>query len=140
MAQVKQPTALLTVAALTGKELIEVENIGAHRGYAPAAQIAAIPAINYALQVPTTGFNYAVSSGVGLLILDPAGTLATGSVTFPATPFDGQNFSISTTQTVTALTLVGGAATVKNAVTTLAAGATVTYVYAASNTSWYRVQ
>ena len=43
-------------------------------------------AINY--QVPTTGFTITLGNNDCNLILEPAGTLATGTVTMPATPSD----------------------------------------------------
>lgn len=89
----------------------------------------------YQYAQPATGFSIAAGS-VGTLILNPAGTLAAGTVTFPASPSDGQTFRISTSQTITALTLAG--ATISNAVTTLAAGAVTGYKWVAAASSWFR--
>ncbi len=76
--------------------------------------------------VPLTGFTLTMQTGT--LVLNPAGTLATGTVTLPLNPPDGAVAEISSTQTITALTvnantgdsLVGTAITT---VTVLAAGA-----------------
>ena len=92
----------------------------------------------YDYQVLTTGFSYTFAAGVQLLLAVPAGTLATGTVTMPASPVDGMNITITSTQQITALTvnantgqsIVGGA-------TTLAAGGSQTFVYRLSNTTWY---
>lgn len=53
--------------------------------------------------VPLTGFT--ISPISPNLILNPAGTLATGTVLLPANPADGQKLSITSTQTQTALTV-----------------------------------
>jgi len=96
--------------------------------------------IPYSLQVPVTGFSISIPNGVGQLILDPAGTLATGAVTFPSQPVDGQVVGISSSQTVTALTLLGFAGqAVSNPISTLLAGIGVNYQYVLSNSKWYRV-
>lgn len=53
--------------------------------------------------VPLTGFS--ISPVSPNLIINPAGTLATGTVLLPANPADGQKLSITSTQTQTALTV-----------------------------------
>jgi hypothetical protein len=52
--------------------------------------------------VPLTGFS--ISPVSPNLIINPAGTLATGTVIFPSNPADGQKLSITSSQTQTALT------------------------------------
>ena len=44
---------------------------------------------NYAVNTPTTGFSYTFAAGTQTLLLTPAGTLATGTVTMPPSPVDG---------------------------------------------------
>lgn len=85
--------------------------------------------------VPLTGNTVAVSSSTTQLILEPAGTLATLTVTLPASPSNGQTVSLSSTAAITALTLNGG--TIVGAVTTLAANAFAAYCF--QGTKWYRV-
>jgi hypothetical protein len=53
--------------------------------------------------VPLTGF--AITMQTNLLVLNPAGTLATGAVTLPLNPVDGALAEISTTQILTAFTV-----------------------------------
>lgn len=90
---------------------------------------------------PVTGFGIVIGNTVLTVVLDPAGTLASGSVTFPALPLDGQTLRIATTQSITALTLVAGSGqTIKNPVTALAAGTAVVYLYRGAAQTWYRVQ
>jgi len=91
----------------------------------------------YDYQVLTTGFTYTFAAGTTVLVINPAGTLATGTITFPAAPVDGMTVTFSSTQTITALTLAGNGKTIVSAVTLLPANQATTYVYRLSNTSWY---
>src|SRR6266404_5382976 len=50
-----------------------------------------------AQQVPLTGFSLTVSNNVSMVTFKPAGTLSTGTITFPAIPFDGQRLQIFST-------------------------------------------
>jgi Ca2+-binding RTX toxin-like protein len=86
---------------------------------------------------PTTGQTVAANAGVTALILNPAGTLATLTVTVPPTPVDGQTFAITTSQIITALTMNGG--TIILALSTLALGGFGEWVYAAANSTWNRI-
>ena len=92
----------------------------------------------YDYQAPTTGFSYTFAAGTTVLVMNPAGTLATGTVTMPASPVDGMTISFSSTQQITALTVAGntGQSIVGNPNKILAGGA-ATFVYRLSNTTWY---
>lgn len=95
---------------------------------------------SYSLQVPTTGFSITIADNTSALILNPAGTLATGTVTMPATPIDGQIVRVSSSQIVTGLTVSANSGqTISNAPTTLAAGAGFGYIYNVSGTNWFRL-
>lgn len=97
-------------------------------------------------QVPTTGFSIDWPT-VGdlpakVLILDPAGTLATGTVNLPDTslaPSDGHIYILASTQIVTALTLDPGTHSISGAITTIGANGYASYVYNESNDTYYRV-
>jgi hypothetical protein len=92
----------------------------------------------YDYQTPTTGFSYTFAAGINVLVMQPAGTLATGTITMPASPADGMTITFSSTQIITALTLNGNTGqTVVSGTTKLAANQAATYVYRLSNTSWY---
>jgi hypothetical protein len=91
----------------------------------------------YDYQVLTTAFTYTFAAGTTVLVINPAGTLATGTITFPAAPVDGMTVTFSSTQTITALTLAGNGKTIVSAATILPANQATTYVYRLSNTSWY---
>lgn len=90
--------------------------------------------------VATEAGSATVTAGNTNLVLDPAAGLTTFSVTFPTTPPDGYRLSFSTTATLTNLNLLGGGSdTFKNAITTLAANASASYVYRATGTKWYKI-
>lgn len=92
----------------------------------------------YDYQTPTTGFSYTFASGTQTLIMNPAGTLATGTITMPAAPADGMVIWVTTTQQIVALTVNGNTGqTVVSKVTSLAPNQAVAYLYRASNTTWY---
>lgn len=95
---------------------------------------------SYAYQNPTTGFSYTIPSGTQTVLLDPAGTLATGTVTLPATPVDGMVVTITSTQQITAITFSPNSGqSVVGAQTTLPATQAAEFMYRASNTTWYNL-
>jgi hypothetical protein len=92
----------------------------------------------YDFQVLTTGFTYTFAAGTTTLIANPAGTLATGTITMPAAPADGMVITIESTQQITALTvaantgqsLVGGTVTLRQ-------NQPLSFMYRITNTTWY---
>lgn len=98
---------------------------------------------SYDYQTPTTGFTYTFtpSSTGTVLVMNPAGTLATGTITMPASPVDGMTITFSSSQQITALTLNGNTGqSINGAVTLLPAKTAVTYVYRATGTTWWPMQ
>lgn len=95
---------------------------------------------SYDYQVLTTGFSYTFASGTTTLIANPAGTLATGTITMPGSPADGMVITFMTTQEITALTIAGGAGQSIGGtqVALMAANSSMSFVYRLSNTTWYR--
>jgi hypothetical protein len=95
---------------------------------------------SYDYQVLTTGFSYTFASGTTTLIAQPAGTLATGTITMPGSPADGMVITFMTTQEITALTIAGGAGQSIGGtqVALMAANSSMSFVYRLSNTTWYR--
>jgi hypothetical protein len=92
------------------------------------------------VQVPVTAFSITIANNTSTLILNPAGTLATGTITMPATPIDGQEVQITSSQTVTACTFSPNASqTISNAPTTLVAGVGNKFIYHLAGTNWYRL-
>lgn len=105
----------------------------------------ASPTLAVNLYVPSTGFNITVPTPVAeqqWMLLQPAGTLATGTITLPLNTGvpDGTTVLITTTQEITSLTLgLNGATAIYGGVTSLAAGtATELRFYQATN-SWYQI-
>jgi len=105
----------------------------------------ASPSLAVNLYVPGTGFNITVPTPVAeqqWMLLQPAGPLATGTITFPVNTGvpDGTELLITSTQTITTLTLdINGASAIFGAVVSLAAGAAVRYRYYQPTNSWYGI-
>ena len=103
----------------------------------------ASPTLAVNLFVPANGFNITVPTPVSeqqWMLLQPAGTLATGTITLPLNTGvpDGTTVIISSTQEITSLTIaLNGAAAIYGAVTTLAAGAATEIRYYQPTNSWY---
>jgi hypothetical protein len=105
----------------------------------------AAPTVSTNLYTPGAGFNVTVPTPVSeqqWMLLQPAGTLATGTITLPlntGTP-DGTQLLVTTTQIITAFTLaLNGAAVAFGAPTTLAANAFFTMRFYQATNSWYRI-
>jgi len=92
----------------------------------------------YDYQVLTTAFSYTFAAGTQTLIINPAGTLATGTVTMPAAPADGMVITVESTQIITALTLSGNTGqSIVGVPATLFQNQPLSWVYRLSNTTWY---
>ena len=105
----------------------------------------AAPTVSTNLYTPGAGFNVTVPTPVSeqqWMLLQPASTLATGTITLPlntGTP-DGTQLLVTTTQIITAFTLaLNGAAAAFGAPTTLAANAFFTMRFYQATNSWYRI-
>ena len=93
-------------------------------------------AVNY--QTPATVFSITLNNGDWHVILDPAGTLAMGTITMCAAPFNGQIINIRSSQTVTALTLSPNTGqSVRGNPSTIGVGGIIEAVYRSANTTWY---
>ena len=105
----------------------------------------AAPTLATNIYTPGTGFNIAVPTPVAQqqwILIQPAGTLALGTVTLPlntATP-DGTEVLITTTQIITGFTLaLNGATAAFGDPLTLAAEDYFRMRFVASQNSWYRI-
>lgn len=95
-----------------------------------------IPQVQYT--APTTGSTVIVNAnGHVKLLLNPAGTLATLTVTLPGSPSDGDMIQMGCSQIVTSLTMNGG--TIIGGLTTLAVGGAGTWIYSATGSNWIKV-
>ncbi len=90
-----------------------------------------------------TGFSVTVvppSTGANVhLLLTPLAGYAAGTVVMPASPIDGQQVVVTSTQAVTTLTVSGNGASVNGAPTTLAANGYFRLRYDQINNSYYRI-
>ena len=90
---------------------------------------------------PTTGFSYTIPNTVTAFVLDPSGTLASGTVTLCAAPTDNQEVTVSVSQIITSFTVSPNTGqTVRGApsASTFGPGG-MRYIYQSSNTTWYRI-
>jgi hypothetical protein len=93
--------------------------------------------------VPVTGFSFTPGNTVTLLFLNPAGTLGTGTITFPANPSEAQEFCWLSSQTQTAITMTAntGQSIVNGALGSVTAGVAGTlycWRYIGVTATWYR--
>jgi len=105
----------------------------------------ASPTLAVNLFVPGSGFNITVPTPVSeqqWMLLQPAGTLATGTITLPLNTGvpDGTTVLITTTQEITSLTLaLNGASAIYGGVTSLAAGTATAIRFYQPTNSWYQI-
>jgi hypothetical protein len=105
----------------------------------------ASPTLAVNLFVPGSGFNITVPTPVAeqqWMLLQPAGTLASGTITLPLNTGvpDGTTVLITTTQQITSLTLaLNGASAIYGAATSLAAGTATTLRFYQATNSWYQI-
>lgn len=105
----------------------------------------ASPTLATSIFTPGTGFNVAVPTPVAQqqwMLIQPAGTLAVGTVTLPLntqTP-DGTEVLVTTTQQITAFTLApNGATQLYGVPTTLAAQDNFRVRFVQATNSWYKI-
>lgn len=90
--------------------------------------------------VPTEGSTATPAVTTQTLILEPGGALTAVTVNFPASPANGQIFTIcGSGGAIVGLTMSAGAGSIVGALTALAVAAFGTFVYRTSNQTWYRI-
>jgi hypothetical protein len=105
----------------------------------------ASPTLAVNLYVPGSGFNITVPTPVSndqWMLLQPAGTLATGTITLPLNTGvpDGTTVLITTTQEITSLTIaLNGASAIFGGVSFLAAGSATAIRFYQPTNSWYQI-
>ena len=108
-------------------------------------QTFASPTLAVNLFVPGNGFNITVPTPVSndqWMLLQPAGTLATGTITLPLNTGvpDGTSVLITTTQEISSLTIaLNGASAIYGGVTSLAAGTATALRFYEPTNSWYQI-
>lgn len=73
-----------------------------------------------------------------LACVDLPNTVGSATLTFPTQPINGQTLSVTTRSAITSITNSLGGIPISGAVTTLAAGGTVSYVYNQPANRWFR--
>lgn len=92
-------------------------------------------------QSPTNGFSITCTDKAGRLVLTPAGTLPSGTITMPANPLDGQVWRVDTTHQITALThLPNAGQTLQAPLTSLGDDDSAQYYFLSATSKWYREQ
>lgn len=105
----------------------------------------ASPTLSVNLFVPGSGFNITVPTPVSQdlwMLLQPAGTLATGTITLPLNTGvpDGTTVLITTTQEITSLTIaLNGATALYGGVSFLGAGTATAIRFYQPTNSWYQI-
>jgi len=105
----------------------------------------ASPTLSVNLYVPGSGFNITVPTPVSQdqwMLLQPAGTLATGTITLPLNTGvpDGTTVLITTTQEITSLTIaLNGATALYGGVSFLSAGTATAIRFYQPTNSWYQI-
>jgi hypothetical protein len=108
-------------------------------------QTFASPTLAVNLYVPGSGFNITVPTPVSQqqwMLLQPAGTLATGTITLPLNTGvpDGTTVLITSTQEITSLTIaLNGASALYGGVTFLGAGTATAIRFYQPTNSWYQI-
>lgn len=134
---VASPSIHVIETPVTGNELVQVDNGTANIVWLAVSQL--VNGALYSIQVPGAAFAITVPNNIGRLILEPTGA-ETGTITLPAAPSDGQIVQIFTTQTLTLTLSVVSGQTIVGGVTTLAANASVAYIFDAATSAWHRSQ
>ncbi len=105
----------------------------------------ASPTLSVNLYVPGSGFNITVPTPVSQdqwMLIQPAGTLATGTITLPLNTGvpDGTTVLITTTQEITSLTIaINGASAIYGGVSFLGAGTATAIRFYQPTNSWYQI-
>ena len=105
----------------------------------------ASPTLAVNLYVPGSGFNITVPTPVSndqWMLLQPAGTLATGTITLPLNTGvpDGTTVLITTTQEITSLTIaLNGASAIYGGASFLGAGSATAIRFYQPTNSWYQI-
>ena len=128
--------------AQTGKETIPADtNIGASGVQSVKIPIASLGG-GVQNAAPLTATSITITQGISKLILNPAGTIATLTVVFPASTllYDGQLLTLVSSQTVTTLTITAGSGTTVNGTnTTLTAAAPLQFMYSTASATWIKI-
>lgn len=124
-----------------GRAILDDANAAAQRttlGLGTAQVVAVVP---FEVSTPTEGATVTTSAGKTVSLLIPAADRTAVTITTPATPSDGQLWTVAgASHSIVGLTITGaGGTTVSGAIVALAADAFASYIYRLADTTWYRV-
>ena len=91
---------------------------------------------------PVAGFAHQIPISTGTCLLVPAGTIANGTVTLPASALEGFEQQIASSQQITALAVAANSGQTIVGATSflLAAGSSVVYRFVAATSTWYKIR
>lgn len=138
-------------SVVTGSETIPADtNLSGGRSpqsvRLPMASLNALPVTVTSTFTPATAANaLTATTTTGGFIVVGSGALSPTTISLPPSPIDGQEFKLSSTQTIATLTLLApGGASISNNPTALTVSTTAAYGYQfrynAAATTWYRLQ
>ena len=138
---VQAQVTLPQVTSVDPTDLIQVVPNGAPSAgnkYSTAAKINGV--VGYANGgAATTGWTFTMANGQTNYFIQPAGTLATGVLTLPPNPGDGQRACFLSTQTQTAITWTANTGqSLSNAPTAGVAMVPQCMQFSATTATWYR--
>lgn len=96
------------------------------------------PGTSSVVAAPLTGSSIDLTDDTQILVLNPAGTIASCGVELPGSPTDGQVIEISSTQTITVFTVTAAAAISGAGAITINALTPLSWRYIAALTRWVR--
>lgn len=129
----------MTIGATT-PQAVYATNVNAS-GQVTAQQVNAALGAYATNPALVSGTHYQFAANESLMMFTPSGTATYAYITLNASPPDGWQSCIFSTQTITTLYLSASAGqTLLNAATTLLANTKVCYTYSLANTTWYRSQ
>lgn len=89
---------------------------------------------------PSSGFSNTIPNNVRFYIFGNSALLAAGTLTMPSAPVDGQRVTVSSRSVITLFTLNANTGqTLYGGLTSLGLSGFGTWVYRASDASWYRI-
>jgi len=92
------------------------------------------------IYVPTTGSSILLNQARNQrVLLNPAGSLLSLTITFPDAPVDGDIIVISSSQAITTLTINGNGKTVNSALASLSLGGFGRWCFDSSVNIWFRI-
>ena len=111
----------------------------AQNRYATAAQINGVP--GYVIAIPSSAFTLTFGNSQTYYLIQPTGTLATGTFTMAPNPGDGQRACVRSSQTQTAVTIAAntGQTIGGSAVTAMTANTMYCWLYQASAAEWWPI-